>query len=177
MNGCAYAACITTSEGANMSKNAGQVKDNFEKHSSLEDMQHAACKTGQAMLNEIQNDFKKSCAWVKTHPREDAAIAGGALIIGGVALCIKDQADGARAIAEGNKILEGEQIVSQKLFFEKLGGDGSVLAKIKLGDTSEEQFWIDAPSPKGQQLLGQLRGQLKDQLRGQPDGSGGFFKK
>jgi hypothetical protein len=165
MSGCPYAACITTSEGADMSKHAEPIKDNFEKHSTIDDMGHAAYKAGQAMINEVQNDFKNGCTWVKDHPREDAAIVGGALIIGGVALSLKDQRDGARAIIEGNQILKGEQVVSQELLFGKLGADSSVVAKIKLGNSTEEEFWIDANSPNGQRLLGRR------------DGLGGTFKR
>jgi hypothetical protein len=152
-------------EGADMSKQAEHVKDHFEKHSTIDDMQHTAYKAGQAMVNEVQDEFKRGCTWIKNHPREDAEIVGGALIIGGVVLSLKDQRDGARAIEEGNQMLKGEQVVSQKLLFEKLGADSSVVTKIKLGNSTEEQFWIDAGSPKGQQLLNQR------------DGFGGFFKK
>jgi hypothetical protein len=165
MSGSSYDASITTFEGAVMSKHVEQIKDNFAKHSTIDDIEHVAYKAGQALLNEVQSGFKTGCTWVKSHPREDAEIVGGALIIGGVALSLKDQRDGVRAIAEGNKLLEGEQVVSQKLLFGKLGADSSVVTKIKLGNSTEEDFWIDANSPKGQQLLGRR------------DGFGGAFKR
>jgi hypothetical protein len=148
-----------------MSKQAEHVKDNFEKHSAIDDMQHVACKAGQAMLTEVQDELKSCSRWVKNHPREDGEIVGSALIIAGVALSLKDQRDGARVIVEGNQILKDEQVAFQKSLFEKTGADSSVVTKIKLGNSSEEQFWIDAKSPKGQQILGQRHG------------VGDFFKK
>jgi hypothetical protein len=136
-----------------MSKNSENVKENIPAHRLLGEIQDVTSQASQVMFNEIQNDLNKGYKWAKSHTKEDELLIGGALIVGGAALFLKDERDGARAIAEGNKILRGEQVVSQKLTFGKLGEDSSLVTKIRLGNKSEEQFWIDAKSPRGQQML------------------------
>lgn len=116
-------------------------------------MMQEAQKAGQAFLNEVQHDWQNASKWVKEHPREDGMIVGGALVVTGVVLGLKNAKMGEQMAAEGQQIMRGEQIVSESTLFSSLGREGSVVTKMKLGNQKEVGLWLDPESPAAKNAL------------------------
>lgn len=129
-----------------------------EKQEPVNEFIRQADRAASAFANEVQKDWQSSCKWVKEHPRETGMVVGGAMIVGGVALCIKDAKDGERVIAAGNKIRAGEQVVQEVSSFEKSGSVGQLSTHIKFGNNTESNYLIDPASGAGRRLLEQRDG-------------------
>ena len=144
--------------GQHIEKSAADTKLHTQLHTKeqpLNQFVHEADKACHSMMHEVQQDLQKAGDWVKSHPKEDGMIVGGCMVIAGIALAIKDAKDGAAAIAEGNRLMRGEQVLSEATTFAKTGSEGGLTTTIKFGNLAKDNLWVDPASGVGRRLLDQ----------------------
>jgi hypothetical protein len=123
-----------------------------------EEHRRLAHQSAESFWQELEQDFRKTSLWLKSHSNEESLLLAS-ILIGGISVGVaRSSAAGLAELEKAQSILRGEQIASETNTFGRLGAESYISTKVRFGNRSHEQFLIDPSSPQGRRVFNQEEG-------------------